>query len=260
MPSPPAEDQGNRFPNTATPPGSAPYYAVRFAPVARRDALALLLLWYAEIRAMATAPRDPGVMRLKLDWWRQELGRLEDAEPRHPITVGLRDNAVTASTQVEPMRAVIDATEDEIAAPQCASDDDFVDACRRTGGALHAALTRAETNADTAPASLHHVGAYCEGVERIRTAGQHPHRLPTDVAQLIQRGGNDDALAVRCATLLDALRQPLSEAPPRQGISARLGALHRALHDKMHRLDYPVGRQRVERPPLGHLWTAWRSR
>ncbi|MCF8015888.1 MAG: squalene/phytoene synthase family protein, partial [Chromatiaceae bacterium] len=74
------------FPNRATPAGSSAYYAVRMSPAPHRNALAALFALRAELQAIPDQVSDPGIARIKLDWWRSEIDRLFAGEPRHPLS------------------------------------------------------------------------------------------------------------------------------------------------------------------------------
>ena len=89
-----------RFPNRATPLGSSAYYSLRFAPKELRDDLAALLAWRHEVTAILEVVSDPGVARLKLQWWRDELERTFAGEARHPLTSSGRGEGV-ATTGVD---------------------------------------------------------------------------------------------------------------------------------------------------------------
>ncbi|MGA1008362.1 MAG: squalene/phytoene synthase family protein, partial [Sedimenticolaceae bacterium] len=60
------------FPNAATPIGSIPYYAIRFSSAEQRNGLAARYSWLHEIDRIISTIKDPGVARLKLDWWHKE--------------------------------------------------------------------------------------------------------------------------------------------------------------------------------------------
>jgi phytoene synthase len=250
------------FPNRATPVGSARYYAVRFAKPRKRAALALLLLWYDEIRRIAAAPRDPGVARLKLDWWGDELQRLRQQQARHPVSRALQQLSGLDAACVTQMMTVIEATENEIVAPALGSDSAFFTACRHTGGSLYRLLATVECPSDPANAAVEQ-GCYGEAVERIRLFRDCPHRLPADVARIHAAGHQEHAaLSSRCDGLLGALAAALPDParPTACNITRRLYTLQRAMHVKMQRQAFPVDRQLVERPPIADLWTAWRCR
>ena len=251
------------FPNSATPVGSARYYAVRFAQAGSRDMLALLLFWYDAIRTIAAAPRDPGVARLKLDWWGQELQRLQQQQARHPVSCALQEQSRLDTAALTLMTEIIVATEAEITAPGLDDDNAFFEACRRTGGNLYRLLATVETPSMPAAAeAAADQGSYDEAVERIRHFHDCPHRLPADIARIRTDSRNASALSSRCGELLDALAATLpdSAGPTQCGVTRRLCALQRAMHVKMRRRGFPVDRELVERPPIAHLWTAWRCR
>ncbi|MCB1773628.1 MAG: squalene/phytoene synthase family protein [Gammaproteobacteria bacterium] len=256
-----AEDEPAGFPNGATPVGSARYYAVRFADADSRNLLALLLLWYDEIRAIAAAPRDPGVARLKLDWWIQELQRLQQRQARHPLSSALQAHGRFDAVAMTQMNRIIEATEAEITSPAITNDDAFRAACRHTGGTLYRLLAMLEgplAGGETAVGQ----GTYGEAVERVLYFHDHPHRLPADLGRLHSEQRDQPALSTRCRQLLDvaAADLPAPLEPGRCNIADRLCALQRALHAKMQRQGFPVDRRLVDRPPIAHLWTAWRCR
>ena len=78
------------FPNLATPLGSSTYYSLRFSPPPLRDDLAILAAWRHQVRAILEDVSDSGVARLKLQWWREEAGRLDKGKPSHPLSQALQ--------------------------------------------------------------------------------------------------------------------------------------------------------------------------
>ena len=124
------------FPNKATPFGSPAYYAVRFAPEISRELHALLLAWFDSIQSIAHSPADPGVARLKLDWWRTEVCQaLDDGQPRHPLMTCLCAEGLGAGA-IDSMQAIIDASEQHIRQPELNTIAAFTESCRQLGGNL----------------------------------------------------------------------------------------------------------------------------
>lgn len=74
----------------AAPPGSSLYYACRFHGATTRRGLYALFALYHELLDSFLAASDPGVARIRQEWWREELARLRDGRPRHPVTVELQ--------------------------------------------------------------------------------------------------------------------------------------------------------------------------
>ncbi|MCS3902428.1 phytoene synthase [Methylohalomonas lacus] len=74
----------------AAPTGSALYYACLFSDPARRSAL---LAWHAlehELLKSLTDIQDPGVARLRLQWWAEEMQRVAAGHARHPLGQALQ--------------------------------------------------------------------------------------------------------------------------------------------------------------------------
>lgn len=70
----------------AAPDGSAFYYATLFEDSGLRCALFPLFALHYEVTDSLIASPDPGVTRLKLHWWFEEIQRLLDGHARHPVT------------------------------------------------------------------------------------------------------------------------------------------------------------------------------
>lgn len=249
-----------RFPNRATPIGSAAYYAVRFSPLPQRERNALLFAWYDLIQGIAERPHDPGVARLKLDWWRQEIARLVRGQARHPLAIELCRSGL-GSPAAPSMIEIVDAAERKVHAPAPVDDVAFAAACRASFGNFFVLLTRTERRSDDNTAACLELGAYCEAVDRIRRLAQCPLRLPADIsvatlAQLsrAQRIDRFETLLHQCSGV------PASAALQLPDFARRLTALAAAMHEKMRSRGYPVADTLIERAPIAHLWTAWRCR
>ena len=249
-PSPDAGDWS--FPNRFTAVGSAVYYAIRFAPEATRDRDALLFAWHELIMQICEQPRDPGAARLKLDWWRQEIDKIQDGKASHPLAIGLQKNDLGDDLPAR-MGAVIDVAEDEIRQSASLDDDTYVAACRNSLGSVFRLL---DPNRHSANQDL---GGYCAAVERIRHQGLLPQRVPAHLRQpeshtTRARIERIDGLLARFAATDPAATAAVPD------FTRRMTALARAMQCKMQRQGYPAGEPAIERAPIAHLWTAWRSR
>ncbi len=243
------------FPNRATPLGSATYYAVRFSPQTDRLAAAQLLAWYQLIDEIGHNPRDPGVARLKLDWWREETANTVQGDARHPLMTALHQHGLD-ETALPSMLSIIDTVEQEIHHPTLHGDDDFHTACRTSGGSLFELFCHVASKKDYNRARCNALGAYYSAVERIRFSAERPQRLPASIHSLNthERCIRFDALtnySDRGSTFAD------QEIP---SVARKLIAATRAVHRKMRRAGYAVDNRLIDRPPIAHLWTAWRCR
>lgn len=248
------------FPNHATPIGSATYYAVRFSPSAQRDQVARLIAWYGLIRSVAIAPPDPGVARLKLDWWREEVTHLGDGRVRHPLTGKLRQAGLDTSAE-RAMLAVIDATEDEIRDPALRDTAAFTAACSRTRGSLFELFGRLDTTLTYDASACRSAGGYCAAVERVRRFAELPRRLPQDLAPAKLASMTADERRSRLEALLSASAGGTTAVHGSLPDPARrLWALAKAMHRKLRATGYPVANTVLDRAPIARLWTAWRGR
>jgi len=87
----------------AAPTGSNTYYALLFEETVLKDQLLPLLAFHYEVTASLTASADPGVNRMKLHWWSEELARLGNGSPRHPTTTLLEPTLSTLPNKHTPL-------------------------------------------------------------------------------------------------------------------------------------------------------------
>lgn len=249
----------------ATPPlpdGSMPYYVVRFAASAQRPRLRAAFALAAELERSVARSSDPGVTRLKLDWWRRELAAAADSA--HPLVRQLAPLTGTASG-LAALHDMLDAAEQDVRKQQPADMSGFHAQCRRAG-ALARLLADSDASGTGAAGTL---GQYGSAVQRIQLLGQHLRRahnpLPADSGLLGDPAGWDDtALERTCAGLLDPLAQ--AAAPLLQSRDPELRAVRcwaaqaRALHRLLARERYAVRDRYLDTTPLARLWAAWRVR
>ncbi|WP_201220531.1 squalene/phytoene synthase family protein [Halochromatium roseum] len=163
------------FPNRATPAGSSAYYTVRMSEAPHRNALAALFALRAELQAIPDQVSDPGIARIKLDWWRTEIDRLFAGEPRHPLTERL---APVVAQHRLPQSAFIDLIEgvDRVLRAHRHPDQETQrQSDEQDLGALFELIARCEgADADNDQGQLtraRRTGGWCAQVRRIRDAG-----------------------------------------------------------------------------------------
>lgn len=262
-----------RFPNRATPPGSTAYYSVRLAPFARRDALAALFGWRGELRRILAEVSDPGVARLKLDWWRDELQRMHAQTPRHPLgqllAPVIRDQQLPAA----PFQEMAGQVEAALRAHYSPDQPAWTAAAEADLGALFELLGRCLGLSAAAPlAQARRCGGWCARVRWLRDGGLllrrgHPV-LPLDQ---LQAAGLDVATLTapdgraRLPALLSPLAATLAAEQPTPAALADLPRvlraqvrIHAGLLQELRRSGLDVVDQRIALTPLRKLWLAWR--
>lgn len=247
------------FPNRSTPVGSAVYYAVRFSPEPLRQRNALLFAWYDLVQGIAEHPLDPGAARLKLDWWRQEIGNIAQGTARHPLAIQLQQAGLGGRAQA-PMGAVIDTADEEIRMPGLTDEDAFLTACRKSLGNVFILLSQAETGSDHSVDDCIETGGYCAAIERIRRLPRSPHRVPHALHLQALEKLTPTQRADRIEQVLDRFSDmDRTDIRPIPDFARRLTALAHAMHSKMRRKGYPISDRLIDRAPIAHLWTAWRG-
>jgi phytoene synthase len=267
-----------QYPNRATPPGSSLYYAVRFAPARLRDALAALAGWRHEVRAILDEVSDPGVARLKLDWWRDEIRRTIDGAPRHPLSHALASAPKAADLDTglpaAPFLAIADVVEQELQRQRPGDAVALQAADAQDLGALFELMARAHGERDDAAiAAARRIGAWCAGVRRLRDAGLLVRRdrtvLPTDTVaaaglghEALASADHRDRLPELLVPAADALgAEAAAAAAPELPRALRIqGRIHAALLEELRRSGLEVVDQRIGLTPLRKFWIALRTK
>ncbi len=245
------------FPNSATPPGSAAYYLARFAPPPQRDRLAAWLAWFALLDDAVRRASDPGVTRLKLDWWREESERLLHGEARHPLSRTLQPHA--RETTARAMRRALVAAEQRVLRRAPADLDEFLRQCRdEQASRLYLLSDLAAENPATEA-----LGAYLGAVARLQRLGEDLRRghrtLPPDPAiPDIETLLEERRLGAPGLDLLDQVEEHTKAQAATHYPQRALLAQHRRLARLLRRQAFPTDRL-LRAAPLGLLWDAWRA-
>jgi phytoene synthase len=278
VPGTPAGSDAWRYPNRATPPGSSLYYAVRFAPRALRDLLAALAGWRQQVHAVLDEVSDPGVARLKLDWWREEIRRTLDGAPRHPLShvlhAELAQRRGRPGLPTDPFLGIVERVEQELRRSRPADDSALAAADRDDLGGLFELIARSHGLHDEATLDIARAtGAWCARVRRLRDAGLliRQHRSVLSTVALEDAGLSHEALAsTEHRHRLPALLAPVAEQLQSSAPGTELGAsprairiqhaIHAALLDELQGSGLAVVDQRIGLTPLRKLWIALRTR
>jgi len=275
MTPPPAAVAEWHFPNRATAPGSSAYYSIRLAPRPLHNALAALFAWRHEVGRVLDDVSDPGVARLKLDWWRDEIRRGIDGAPRHPLSQALAPALDARHLPLAPFLEQAQQVEQELKRRAHQDSDAERQALAQDRGALFELICRC--HGPTEPATLvnaRDTGAWCQQVRRIRDAGLRlRHASPVLTADALQAAGlSQEQLASlqhrhRLPALLRVQADKLRNQRPTPAATAALPRvlriqlrIHSALLDELTRSQCDVVDQRIGLTPLRKLWLGWRTR
>lgn len=87
--------------NKAIPDGSNLYYATLFEEEKNKAIIIGLHAFLYELTDIIQECSDPGIARVKLHWWQEEIERLFQQQPRHPITKYLKEY-ITLDQNLKP--------------------------------------------------------------------------------------------------------------------------------------------------------------
>ena len=71
--------------------GSSFYYSFMFLPAERRQAITALYAFCREVDDVVDECHDLSLAQTKLEWWQQEVGRVYNGTPAHPVGHALKD-------------------------------------------------------------------------------------------------------------------------------------------------------------------------
>jgi phytoene synthase len=88
--------------------GSSFYYSFMFLSPERRRAITALYAFCREVDDVVDECHDPSLAQTKLDWWRQEVGRIYAGTPTHPVGLALQDVLGRFDLAQEQLLEIID--------------------------------------------------------------------------------------------------------------------------------------------------------
>ena len=91
--------------------GSSFYYSFMFLPEQRRKAITALYAFCREVDDVVDECSEIDIARTKLQWWRDEVQRLFNNQPRHPVTQALSPHIDTYRLDEEYFQEIIDGME-----------------------------------------------------------------------------------------------------------------------------------------------------
>ncbi len=267
------------LPAAPPPAGSPRWYAWLFTPEPLRAAAAAIFALESELRSVVTARVDHGVTHLKLQWWKDELQRLQQGAPRHPLAQALAHALPETATVAKPLQEFVASLEFEFACATC-EDEPELDAYLALADGLCRALafTLRHEHAHRLEAPARAAGQAIRGVEIIRDLRQDAidGRIHLPLSWLAEHSLSH--VKLRAEDAGDGARrclQRLAEQSRRQVATALSGLdqaalaelrgmrvlvkLHAALLERIERERFRVGSRRIAIGPVTSLWTAWRA-
>lgn len=244
----------------------------------RRRALNALYAFCREVDDAVDECREPAIAHAKLDWWRDELNKLDDPRrrPEHPVTQALAAARARFDLPVEQLGEIIDGMRMDLEWPRYADFTQLQLYCHRAAGVV--GLLAAEIFGYRERQTLkyaHALGIACQLTNIIRDVGEDARRgriyLPQD--ELARFGvAERDILASRHTPEFAALMafqaqrarahydRAFAQLPRADRKAQRPGlvmaAIYRTLLDEIEKDGFLVLDRRTALPPARKLWLA----
>jgi phytoene synthase len=259
--------------------GSSFYYSFLFLPAEQRRAIMALYAFCREVDDVVDDCAEAAVAQAKLGWWREEIARLYEGAPQHPVTRALHTVIARYALAQEHFQEIIDGMAMDLVQTRYASFKELSLYCYRVAsvvGLMAAAIFGYEDRHTLKYA--HDLGMAFQLTNILRDVGEDAARgriyLPAD--EMARFGVSaDDVLARRMS---DGMRELLrcqaqrarayydkafAQLPAVDRYKQRSGLIMAAIYlstlDAIEQQGYPVLQRRVRLSPWRKLWIAWRT-
>jgi phytoene synthase len=259
--------------------GSSFYYSFLFLEAERRRAITAMYAFCREVDDTVDNATDESVARIKLAWWRTEIGAMYHATPTHPVTQALRPHLATYNLQEKHLLAIVDGMEMDLNQSRYLDFAGLKQYCWHVAGVV--GILSASIFGVTDPRTLEYaekLGLAFQLTNIIRDVGEDARkgRIYLPVNELQQFGVTAaDILNSRHSDKFEALMAFQSERArgfydeayallPKQDRRAQrpglmMAAIYRTLLDEIEHEHFHVLNQRISLTPLRKLWLAWKT-
>ena len=259
--------------------GSSFYYSFLFLPAEQRRAILALYAFCREVDDVVDDCQDPGVAHLKLQWWREEIGRAFQGSPQHPVTRALQPQLERYNLPEEYFREIIDGMQMDLDQARYADFSALALYCYRVAGVV--GLLAAEIFGYQDRGTLNYateLGTALQLTNILRDVREDARRgriyLPQDELRRagveeedILRGVSTPPLqsllaqqAARARDYYQRAEQALPEVDrPAQRSGLIMSSIYGTLLDEIEADGFRVLERRVALTPLRKLWIAWRT-
>jgi len=256
--------------------GSSFYYSFLFLPAARRRAIMALYAFCREVDDVVDECHDLALASTKLAWWRQEVGRIADGQPQHPVGQALQAASRDFSLPAEQLLEIIDGMEMDLQQSRYLDFKGLSLYCYRVASVV--GLLSAEIFGYRDRQTLkyaHDLGMAFQLTNIIRDVGEDARRgriyIPIDelqrfnvpAADLLNARYSDNFVALMRFQAERAEKyyaQAFAQLPAVDRKSQRPGlimaAIYRTLLDEIRAENFQVLHQRIALTPVRKLWLA----
>ncbi len=259
--------------------GSSFYYSFLFLKGPARSAIMALYAFCREVDDVVDETRDPTVAARQLVWWREEIDRLYDGSPQHPVTRALHPHLQTFGLKRGWLLEIIDGMAMDLQQQRYLDFEALRLYCHRVAGVVGQCAARIfGSNRPDIDSYADSLGLAFQLTNIIRDVGEDARRgriyLPVDE---MQRFGvaQADILAARTTPAFVSLMRFQAERARSEFVRAygllpaderraqRPGLMMAAIYSRLLREiendGFRVLEHRVSLTPIRKLMLAWRT-
>jgi 15-cis-phytoene synthase len=264
--------------------GSSFYYSFMFLPPEQRRAITALYAFCREVDDVVDEVSEDRVARLKLDWWRTQIGWAfgagsDAAQSPHPVSRALQPLLARFALPREPFDEIIDGMQMDLDFNRYDTFDDLRLYCHRVAGAV--GLLSARIFGFSNPRTLEYadtLGIALQLTNIVRDVAEDAqrNRIYLPLAELAQFGVSEQDLIERRETAASRAlfefqidraenhyEQAMALLPPEDRRAQRTGlimaAIYRTLLAEIRAGGARVLSERTSLTPLRKLWIAWKT-
>jgi phytoene synthase len=259
--------------------GSSFYYSFLFLEPEQRQAITALYAFCREVDDIVDECSDPNLARIKLQWWRQDVARVFDGTPEHPINKALLAAVANYNLPLEHFQDIIDGMEMDLDYHSYPTFKDLMLYCHRVAGVV--GLMSAEIFGYNNRATLKYaneLGLAFQLTNIIRDIGEDARRgriyIPEDEMARYQISREDILYQQDKKNLTSLIKFQIERAynyydrafallPEEDRYAQRSGiimaSIYRTVLDEIKRDGYQVLQHRTSLTPLRKFWIAWRT-
>jgi len=259
--------------------GSSFYYSFLFLPSERRRAIMAFYAFCREVDDVVDETSDSAVAAVKLNWWRQEVERIAEGQPEHPVGQALQAAGKHFNIPKEFLLEIIDGMEMDLTQSRYLDFKSLQLYCYRVASVVGLIAAEIFGYQDRQTQKYaHDLGIAFQLTNIIRDIGEDARRgriyIPMDelkqfnvpAADLLNAKYSDNFTALmrfQTERAEQYYQQALAHLPDIDRKAQRPGlimaAIYRTVLDEIRRENFQVLHQRISLTPLRKLWIAWKT-
>ena len=258
--------------------GSSFYYSFMFLPAEQRRAITALYAFCREVDDVVDECHDLSLAQTKLEWWRQEVGRIYGGVPTHPVGHALKDVLQGFRLPQEQLLEIIDGMAMDLSQTRYLDFKGLQLYCYRVASVV--GLLAAEIFGYQDRQTLkyaHDLGLAFQLTNIIRDVGEDAmlgriylpvselQQFDVKAHEILKRQYSDRFTALmrfqaeRAHRLYDEAFALLPDADRRaQKPGLMMASIYRTLLREIEHENFQVLHQRIRLTPLRKFWLAWK--